>query len=339
MDKIGILLLNTGTPRSCAPRDVRKYLTDFLMDGRVLDVPFWIREILVKWLIVPFRYKKSARAYAKIWTNGGSPLMVHSTELAAKLSSELNLKVALGLSYANPSIKEALDELKGCLNIIVVPLFPQYASATSGSVIQEVMRCLSDWQVIPELSILGPFANHELFLDAWTMHTQEVTQEIDIQSYDHVLFSFHGLPIKHVQKADQAGCCLKRNCCKSLHEQNAYCYPAQCIYTAKELARRLNIDRYTICFQSRLGVDKWLTPYTTNVIKERRKMGDKRLLVFAPSFVADCLETLYEIGMEYREDFLMQGGQTLDLVPSLNTHPAWVSALGKIILEASGVDR
>lgn len=333
MNTVGILLLNTGTPTSCAPSDVKSYLTEFLMDGRVVDIPFWIREILVKWLIVPFRYKKSARAYAKIWTNDGSPLMHHSKELAAKLAQELDVKVALGLSYSKPSIQEALEELKGCLNIIVVPLFPQYASATSGSVIQEVMRCISTWQVIPELSIQGPFANHELFLNAW----YEQAKDIDFGSYDHILFSFHGLPLRQVQKQDRAGCCLKKNCCNTLHENNAYCYPAQCVYTAKELARRLNIPDYTICYQSRLGMDKWLAPYTIDVIKERRKMGDEKLLVFAPSFVADCLETIYEIRMEYREEFLLLGGQTLDLVPSLNTNPTWVKALGEIIMQQSGV--
>lgn len=327
MSTTGILLLNTGTPSSCAPHDVKRYLTEFLMDGRVLDMPFWIRELLVKWVIVPFRYKKSARAYAKIWTNYGSPLMHHSKELTAKLAEALDVKVALGLSYAAPSIQDALEELRGCINIIVVPLFPQYASATSGSVIQEVMRCISTWPQIPELSILGPFSNHERFLDAW----YQQAKEIDFDSYDHILFSFHGLPLAHVKKQDRAGCCLKRNCCNSLHQENAYCYPAQCTYTAKELANRLNICDYTLCYQSRLGVDKWLAPYTIDVIKERRKMGDKRLLVFAPSFVADCLETIYEIRMEYREEFLLLGGETLDLVPSLNTHPAWIEALGEII--------
>ncbi len=330
-DSLGILLLNTGTPSSCKPSDVRTYLSKFLMDGRVIDIPFWIREILVKWLIVPFRHKKSAKAYAKIWTEEGSPLMIHSQGLADCLKEELNAKVALGLSYATPSIEDALEELRDCLNIVVVPLFPQYASATSGSVIQEVMRRVSSWQTIPELTILGPFSNHELFLDAWV----ERSKDIDFDSYDHILFSFHGLPLRHVKKQDRAGCCLKRNCCNSLHQQNAYCYPAQCNNTARELASRLGITNYTICFQSRLGVDKWLSPYTSCVIKERRKMGDKRLLVFAPSFVADCLETTYEIGMEYQEEFIEQGGEALDLVPSLNTHPAWVSALSEIIMETT----
>ncbi len=326
MKTIGVLLLNTGTPLSCEPAAVRKYLKEFLMDGRVLDLPFWLREILVKWLIVPFRYKKSARAYAKIWTQDGSPLMRHASELRDMLASSLDCKVALGLSYSRPSIEEGLKQLKGCLGIIVVPLFPQYASATSGSTIQEVMRVVSSWQIIPEMRILGPFSNHEPFINAWV----ERAKEFDIQSYDHVIFSFHGLPVKHIQKQGLT-CCLKRNCCSSLHQENAYCYPAQCTYLAQELVKRLQIERYTIAYQSRLGVDRWLKPYTNGVIKERSKLGDKRLLVFAPSFVADCLETLYEIGMEYREEFLMQGGKTLDLVPSLNTHPAWVDALSQLI--------
>lgn len=321
-EKIGLLLLNTGTPQSCEPKEVKRYLKQFLMDPRVIDKPFWLRELLVKGIIVPFRYKKSARAYARIWTSQGSPLMAHSKALVAKLQEASQVKVALGLSYSYPSIEDALNELKGCLNIIVLPLFPQYASATSGSCIQEVMRCLSKWQVIPELSIVGPFANHEGFINAWV----ENAKTIDIKSYDHVLFSFHGLPIRQVKKC----CSMKKNCCQTLHEENAYCYPAQCVYTAEQIAKRLDIEQYSLCYQSRLGLDKWLSPYTANVIKDRRKCGDKRLLVFAPSFVADCLETLYEIGIEYREEFLMMGGDALDLVPSLNTHPAWIAALDRI---------
>lgn len=299
------------------------------MDERIIDMPLWRREILVKWLIVPFRYKKSARAYASIWTDKGSPLLANSEELVKALSEELNMKVAIGLSYAQPSIEQALNQLKGCINIIVLPLFPQYASATSGSCIQEVMRCISKWQVIPEITFHGPFANHPRFIDAWV----ESCQNIDFQAYDHILFSFHGLPLRQVKKQDRTGCCFKSNCCQTLREDNAYCYPAECVYTAKQLAERLGIVNYTICYQSRLGVDKWLGPYTIDTIKARRKLGDKKLLVFAPSFVADCLETIYEIGQEYKEDFLLMGGTSLDLVPSLNSHPAWVSALKDIILK------
>lgn len=302
------------------------------MDGRILDIPYWRRELLVKWLIVPFRYKKSARAYAKIWTEAGSPLMMHSKMLVKALSEELQMKVAIGLSYANPSIEQALNQLRDCTKIIVVPLFPQYASATSGSCLQEVMRALSTWQVIPEITFRGPFANHDRFIDAWVANCQN----IDIQSYDHVLFSFHGLPIKQVKKQDRErngskSCCFKSNCCLTLNHENAYCYAAECVYTAKKIAERLNIENYTLCYQSRLGVEKWLGPYTIDTIKARRKLGDKKLLVFAPSFVADCLETLYEISMEYKEEFLLMGGTTLDLVPSLNASPAWVSALKDII--------
>ena len=275
------------------------------MDKRVIDKPYWLRTLLVKAVIVPFRYKNSARCYSTIWTPDGSPLMVHSKKLVEKLQETMQVKVAIGLSYSFPSIEEATSELKGCQQIIVLPLFPQYASATSGSCIQEVMRCLSKWQVIPELSIVGPFAEDERFIDAWV----ENAKSIDIDAYDHVLFSFHGLPVSQVQKAD------------------TFSYPDQCVSTAEAIAKRLNITRYTICYQSRLGREEWLTPYTAGVIKERANLGDKRLLVFAPSFVADCLETLYEIGIEYREEFQALGGEALDLVPSLNTHPAWIKAV------------
>lgn len=326
-NNLGILLLNTGSPRTCAPHDVRRYLTQFLMDGRVLDLPYWMRKIVVNCLIVPFRYKKSAKNYARIWTAEGSPLVVHTSSLVEKLKRRLGANVQLGLSYSEPSIAEGLKRLQGCRQLFIVPLFPQYASATSGSVIQEVMRTISTWQVIPELTIQGPFSHHDLFLDAWSARAEG----IDIESYDHVLFSFHGLPLRQVAKQDRFGCCLKRGCCNYLHEQNGYCYPAQCRDVAHALAERLAIKDFTLCYQSRLGVDKWLGPYTSSVIKERRKRGDKRLLVFAPSFVADCLETLYEIGMEYRDEFLMLGGDTLDLVPSLNAEDFWADALAEII--------
>jgi len=307
MNKTAVLLLNTGTPSACTLPEVKRYLTEFLMDERIIDMPFWRREILVKWCIVPFRYKKSARAYAKIWTEEGSPLLVHSKKLAASLEFD----TVLGLSYSKPSIGQALDKLKGYHHIVVVPLFPQYASATSGSVLQEVMRHISRWQAIPEISVCGPFYDNELFINAWV----ENARHIQFEAYDNVLFSFHGLPMRQVKK------------------DTTFCYPAQCAATAKAIAERLNIPRYTLCYQSRLGRAKWLEPYTQNVIKQERKKGAKKLLVFAPSFVADCLETIYEIGMEYREEFLTMGGEALDLVPSLNSSPAWTAALTEIIKE------
>lgn len=327
MKESAVLLVNTGTPPSCAPRDVRKYLTQFLLDGRVIDLPLWLREIVVKGFIVPFRYKKSAKAYARVWTEQGSPLLLHSNALRQCVEEKLGVKVALGMRYGSPSIEQGLRLLAGASRIVIVPLFPQYASATSGSVIEEAMRCLSHWQVIPELALLGPFMSNELFLDTWIQRAKA----IDFQMYDHVIFSFHGLPLKHIKNADRYGCCLKKNCCQSLHAQNFFCYSAQCKTMGHELAERLSLSDYSISFQSRLGLDRWLSPYTVDVIRERRKRGDKRLLVFAPSFVADCLETTYEIGMEAREEFMMHGGDALDLVPSLNCEPAWVDALCHIV--------
>lgn len=327
MNKTAVLLLNTGTPSACTLPEVKRYLTEFLMDERIIDMPFWRREILVKWCIVPFRYKKSARAYAKIWTDNGSPLLVNTHALANKLQERLATSVAVGMRYGNPSIEEGLESLKSCQQIVIVPLFPQYASATSGSIITDAMRILSSWQVIPALTITGPFVENEEYMQAW----EEKTLGIDFASYDHILFSFHGLPLSQIQKGDRSGTCLKKGCCNERNAENYFCYSAQCKTFGNELARRLGISHYTISFQSRLGMEKWLSPYTAEVVKDLRKRGAKRLLVFSPSFVSDCLETLYEIGIELREEFLVHGGQKLDLVPSLNSDDAWVDTLCNMI--------
>lgn len=326
-----ILLLSTGTPDSANPKDVKRYLNQFLMDERVIDYPLWLREIIVKAFIVPFRYKKSARAYARIWQEAGSPLLTNTKALAALLQESLKLPTFFAMRYGTPSIQDELERIKRMQpkTICIVPLFPQYASASTGSILQEVLECLSTWQVIPSITTVGPFSDHPLFIQSCIARARE----IPISEYDHVLFSFHGLPVRHIQAQDIAGCCLKKGCCDTLHEKNSYCYKAQCVTLAEKMASYLEIERYTTCFQSRLGVDDWITPYTTDVIKKRFKQGDKRLLVFSPSFVSDCLETIYEIGIEARDEFIMLGGTRLDLVPSLNTHPEWVNALSLIIKE------
>lgn len=319
----GILLVNTGTPDSVQFQDVKRYLKEFLLDARILDKPLWIRELLVHGVIVPFRYKKSARAYAKIWTANGSPLLVHTQVLAERLQEALGLPVEVGMRYGNPSIESGLKKLQFCQKIVIVPLFPQYASATSGSVLTEAMRVLSSWQVIPEVVFKGPFSTDEDYMQAWVANAQG----IDFSEYDHVLFSFHGLPLSQIRKADRTGCCLKKNCCNEPRAENAFCYSAQCKTFGHELAMRLGITNYSITFQSRLGIEKWLSPYTAQVIQDLRKQGAKKLLVFSPSFVADCLETLYEISIELRDEFLVHGGERLDLVPSLNDNPLWIEAL------------
>lgn len=328
----GILFINTGSPASCAPKDVFNYLIEFLLDPRVIDLPYFARQLLVRGIIVPFRYRKSAKNYAKIWTDEGSPLVADTKKLASSIEKELGCQTAIGMRYGTPSIEEGLKKLREAKikELIIVPLFPQHASATTSSALEEVMKCLSKWPTIPNVHFVSEFATHPLFLNAWA----SVGANYNFSSYDHILFSFHGLPERHIKKAKASpNCLLKPSCCQTLCKENFWCYRAQCIATAEGIASRLSIpkENYSICFQSRLGTDSWLKPYTNVTIEALAKKGCKRLCVFAPSFVSDCLETTYEIGMEYQEEFVRLGGDSIDLVPSLNSHPEWINALITII--------
>lgn len=316
-------MVNLGTPVSPAVRDVRKYLAEFLMDKRVIGIhPLW-RFLLVHGIIVPFRGPRSARLYRNIWNHRtGSPLLHFSNLQQQLLKLELgdDYLVELGMRYQYPSIELALNKLKaaGADSITVIPLFPQYASATTGSVIAEVMRVMRRWPNILPLSIKGAFYGHPLFINAFTEKARQYCRT----SYDHVLFSFHGLPEKQLRSCDPSGThCLRcKNCCAVLGAKNRNCYAAQCHETARliALALQLNTSDYSVCFQSRLGKQEWLKPYTSGTIRQLAAMGTKRLLVICPAFVADCLETLHEIGVEYRDEFIAAGGAHLQLVESLN---------------------
>lgn len=333
--KKGILLVNLGTPDSPSPGDVRRYLDEFLMDGRVIDKQLIQRNLLVRGIIVPFRTRNSAKIYKKIWTDEGSPLLIYGENVKSALQQELGERyhVVLGMRYQKPSIEKALNELKsaGVDSILVLALFPQYASATTGSVHQRVMEIVSKWQTIPDIRFVNSFHDHpgmiRLFADN--------ARKYDLSKYDHVLFSFHGLPKRHLIKADETGsCCMKDpGCCNSLRDENRYCYSAQCYDTARLIAGELQISpkNFSVCFQSRLGKDPWIEPYTSEVIQELAKQGKKRLLVFCPAFVADCLETIYEIGEEYQEEFAEAGGEKVQLVESLNDHPQWIQTLKEIV--------
>ncbi len=336
----GIMLVNLGTPNSPAVRDVRKYLAEFLMDKRVIDIhPLW-RFLLVRGIIVPFRGPKSARLYQKIWNDRtGSPLLYFSNlqQQLLKLKLGDGYVVELGMRYQYPSIELALNKLKaaGADSITVIPLFPQYASATTGSVIAEVMRVMSRWPNILPLSIKGAFYDHPLFINAFA----EKARRYSRNSYDHVMFSFHGLPEKQLRSCDPSGThCLKRkNCCAALSEKNGYCYAAQCHETARLIAAeiQLNTSGYSVCFQSRLGKQEWLKPYTADTIRQLAVSGTKRLLVICPAFVSDCLETLHEIGVEYREEFIAAGGEHLQLVESLNESLVFTRMLRELATDLS----
>ncbi len=333
---IGVLLVNLGTPDSPHPRDVYRYLIQFLTDARVIDSPWTSRQLLVRGAIVPLRYRQSARAYQAIWTEEGSPLKVYGYALRDELRTRLGepFRVELAMRYQNPSIRKALDELKGepLSELIVVPFYPQYASASTGSTVEKVMLELKRWEVIPQVKFVGQFHDHPLFIKAFAAIGREHLKK---SNYDHIIFSYHGLPERQILKASCQSCCKLGDCCNAYHGRNQNCYRAQCFDTTRLLVRELGLKegQYTTSFQSRLGKDPWIKPYTDEKIIELAKQGKKRVLTFSPAFVADCLETTVEIGMEYQKLFIDNGGQHWQLVESLNVRPEWVECLKTIIKE------
>lgn len=332
----GVLLVNLGTPDAPTRSAVYRYLQQFLLDPRVIDINPVSRNLLVRGIIAPFRSGKSAAAYRQLWTGQGSPLKFYGERLAAQVQSVLgeNFAVELAMRYQNPSIESALERLekKQVSRIIVFPLFPQYASATTGSVHEEVMRLLSRKQVIPAVDFINSYPDWPVMIALFSKNARR----FDLASYDHFLFSYHGLPQRQLLKADRFNHCLQSaDCCQTLTSVNQFCYSAQCYATTRALAGDLGLPagRFTTTFQSRLGRDPWTQPYTVKVIEDLARAGAKRVLVFCPAFTADCLETLVEIGEEYREDFERWGGKHLDLVPSLNDDPAWAEAVARFIEE------
>lgn len=334
--KTGVLLVNLGTPDSTATGDVRKYLREFLMDGRVIDFPFIPRWMLVNLIIAPFRAPKSAKEYRKLWTDRGSPLKFHTQDLKDKLVEKLDpneFVVSMAMRYQSPSIESGLEELMKAKvkKIIVLPLFPQYASASNGSVIDRVMEIARGWQIIPEISFINNFVEHPLFLQAWTEVGQAMMAK---QDYDIFLFSYHGLPERQIRKGSVEGYCQLGGCCNKYGPKNQFCYRAQCFHTTRQLAAMLGLpeEKVMTCFQSRLGKDPWIKPYTDEVIKGLAEKGVKKVLVFSPAFVADCLETTVEVGEEYKEQFEELGGEQWDLVPSLNSSDTWVECVKDLVI-------
>lgn len=330
----GILIVNLGTPDAPTRPAVYRYLKQFLLDPRVIDINPIARNLLVRGIIAPFRPGKSAKAYQELWTENGSPLKHYGESLVAQVRQLLGPEYAveLAMRYQNPSIEAAVGRLMQAKvsKIKVFTLFPQYASATTGSVHEEVMRILSRQQVIPSVEFISAYPTWEPMIDLFVKNALQY----DLSQYDHILFSYHGLPQRQLRKADAFSHCLQNpDCCQTLTPVNQFCYSAQCYATTRAIAAQLLLkpERYTICFQSRLGRDPWTQPYTVRVIEQLAREGKKRLLVFCPAFTADCLETTIEIGEEYREDFLKWGGERLDLVKSLNDQPAWANAVAGLL--------
>jgi len=336
--RTGLLLINLGTPDSPAPSDVRPYLREFLSDPRVLDIPDWKRWLVLNLFILPFRPRASGEAYEKIWTDRGSPLLFHTRDLAAKVRERLpQVVVEPAMRYGNPSIASALERLRArdVERIVVFPLYPQYSSAATGSSIEKVFQSASTLWNVPYLQVVPPFYDHPGFIEPAAALARPVLERV---RPERVYFSFHGLPERHVKKSDSSGrhCLAADDCCRRIVEANRHCYRAQCWATARALAGRLEIpeDRYAVCFQSRLGRDPWIRPYT-DVLLEQEARKLKRAVLLSPAFVADCLETLEELAIRAVESWKLHGGETLEVVPCVNAGDAWADAVVAIARQST----
>ncbi len=336
---IGVLLVNLGTPDAPHAPEVRRYLREFLSDPRVLDISPLGRWLLLNLIILPTRPARSAEAYRKVWRADGSPLLAFSRELHAGVRDALpDMQVELAMRYGNPSVAAGLKALRdgGCDRVVVFPLYPQYAASSTGSTVEAVYREAAALWNTPYLSIVPPFYDSPAFINAFAAVGRPVLDEF---RPDHVLYSFHGLPERHMHKSDMSGqhCLRSADCCDQIVAANRHCYRAQCYSTARALTHALDLtpDTTSVSFQSRLGRAVWIRPYTDIVLPELARRGVRRVAVLCPAFVADCLETLEEIGIRAEEDFKKAGGEALKLVPSLNGHPAWVDAAAGLIRETA----
>lgn len=322
--KRGFLLINLGTPNSTDTSSVRSYLREFLTDKRVIDLPALLRYVLVYAFILPFRSKRSAEAYQSIWTEQGSPLLFHSQNLVSKIQKEVGPenRVALGMRYGQPSIATALNQLRHCESITILPLYPQYSSAANGSSLAEVMRIMSSWDLIPSITLISDFFQHPAYLKA-----QAQIIKTYLQDQTHVLFSYHGIPERQITKSSCKSICTES--CPALTDDIHSCYRAQCYESSRLLAGELglSIHNYSTAFQSRLGKTPWVKPYTDQILAELIAKGIKKLIIVCPSFVADCLETLEEIGIRLKQEWIRLGGKELIVVPSMNTDPLWIKAV------------
>ena len=329
MNKPALLLINLGTPDSPSYFDVFKYLREFLMDGRVIDIPYIFRFLLVTLIICPIRSFSSGKVYKKLWdlSGGVSPLLKNTEELTKKLNQKQEkYNVFYAMRYQKPSIQQALNEIKKNkpFGVNYFTSFPHYASATSGSVFEYISKNLSREWVIPSFKFISQYYDHPSFIDAWV----DAAKGYDVSDYDKVIFSYHGLPNSQVDKVYMDNQCDGKNCEHEINNENHYCYKATVYETSKLIAEKLSLsrDKYEVTFQSRL-TNNWLEPFSDVVLENLPAKGIKKVLVFSPAFTSDCLETVIEIGDEYEELFIKAGGQTLDYVPSLNFSDAWVQAI------------
>jgi len=332
--KKGVLLVNLGSPDSPSVPDVRRYLREFLMDGRVIDVSWPVRFCIVNFAILPSRPKESAHAYQSIWTPEGSPLVVTSRNVQKRLQSRVEVPVELAMRYRNPSIPSAVKQLadKGVTELLVIPLFPHYAMSSYETAVVRVQEVAAQLAPAMRLEIKQAYYDEPDYIGALVASAADQLAK----PFDQLLFSFHGIPERHIRKSDPTGChCLKvANCCEVASRAHQFCYRAQCFKTVAAFTKAAGIsrDKYSVAFQSRLGRDPWLSPYTDHELERLAGQGVKKLLVICPAFVSDCLETIEEIGIRGKESFLKAGGQEFTMIPCLNEHPKWIEALENMVV-------
>jgi ferrochelatase len=331
--KKAVLLVNLGSPDAPSAPAVRRFLREFLMDGRVLDVNRVARFCIVHFAILPWRPKHSAAAYRKIWTAAGSPLVVASRNVQAELRRRVAVPVELAMRYQHPSIPEAVRALaeQGAQEVLLIPLFPHYAMSSYETAVERVKEVAGRQAPSMRLEVQPPYYDEPDYIAALAGSAADYLK----RGFDHLLFSFHGLPERHLRKSDPTGChCLAvENCCQTASPAHATCYRAQCFKTVAAFVRKAAVPagRYSVAFQSRLGRNPWLRPYTDHVLAQMPRQGIQRLMVICPAFVSDCLETLEEMGLRGRETFLGAGGKEFTLIPCLNQNPLWLDALERMI--------
>ncbi len=339
----GILLMNLGSPDSTEVKDVRRYLNEFLMDERVIDYPYLLRLLLVKGIITRFRAPKSAEAYSTIWTKEGSPLIVLTRQLRDALDKEVDMPVEIAMRYGNPTVKYALDRLleqnPDLDEVIAVPLYPHYAMSSYETAVESAKEIHAKNNYSFKLSFIKPYYNEEHYITAMAENIRPYLE----QDYDHILFSYHGIPESHLKKTDPTKChCLKTaDCCNVASAAHATCYRHQCVVTTELVAAKLGLpkEKYSLSFQSRLAGEQWLTPYTDYRLRDMPKEGVKKLLILCPAFVSDCLETLEEIAERGKETFEEAGGEEYTMIPCMNVHPLWVEAIAKYVEAVAAGDR
>lgn len=333
MKKKAVLLINLGTPDALNKKAIARYLREFLNDRRVIDLPKLWRWLLVNLIIIPFRTKKTTAAYAKIWEAEGSPLLLNTAKITTQLANALgeNYQVEFAMRYGKPSIKDTLAKFKHHDELTIIPLFPQYSSAANGSAIEKTLEELKKYWNVPTIKVIHDFYQHPSYIAAYA---QTIKESIADKNIDLILFSYHGLPERHLDKSECTATCDKQNACPVIDYKNRFCYRSQCFQSTELIAKSLGLpsDKYKVAFQSRLGRTPWIKPYTDLLLPDEIKKGHQHVAVVCPSFVADCLETLEEVKIRTKEQWLSLGGKDFSFIPCINDSALFIKALKEMVV-------